>query len=324
MLTDEQYRRARRAYLQSRGQEVDRELLELLWRVASRFVRASGLPPVYSPTGRWDRDSAEELLGDWMVARLMKGQLKTILDQAATPGAFARLAEAALRKHAITRRERSQSANLFGRLRIMLPEDGELAVMHEAARDQDRAWGLRAWGGVRAVWTGDDKALASAAWGLGHFDTVKFKTDAKKLSHLLEADDLRRFVHRLLDALGRALTLGQIVRALELRFDLEPVGLTDLGEEADTVAAEQPAVADEAVARRAVIAVLGELTQRQVEVLHRMLGRMPMREIATELDVSLGTVATEWSKVTEVLRRVSDSEGAEHQLLLNILRDLLF
>lgn len=289
------------------------------------MVRAEGgLHPVFSPTGQWDKESEDELLGDWMASRLANGQLKALLEEAATSSAFARLAEAALRRHAISRRERSQAANLFDRLRAMLPEDEQLALMHDAARDQDTAWGLRSWDEVRPVWTGDDKALASAAWSLGHFDTITFKADAKKLSHLLEVDELRRFVHGLLEAVRASLTLTQIVRALELRFDLGPVALVELDERTEVAPPGELPVEDEATARRAAIAVLAELTPRQGGVLRLQLGRTPMRDIAAELGVSLGTVSSEWGKVTTVMRRISDAEDAHHAALLNVLRDVLF
>jgi DNA-binding CsgD family transcriptional regulator len=323
-MSEEQYRRARLAFIRSGGRDVDGALLALLRRVAVRFVRHGGLPPVYSPNGRWDADAEEEILADWMAARLVKGQLKAILDEAATPQSFARLAEACLRKHAINRREPSQTANLFNRLRKMLPVDDHLVQMQDAVRDQDKAWGLRSWDEVRVIWTGDERDLASAAWGLGEFATVAYQAGAKRLSHLLEADELTRFVHELLAAVGLPLTLAQIVRALERRFSLEPVVLEDLGDEANDLEAQQPSVSDEVAARQAALAAIGELTPRQVEVLRTQLGNASTRDISAELGVSVGTVSSEQKKISTVLRRISDSEDAGRVVLLNVLREMLF
>lgn len=321
-MTDAQYRGARSAFI--RTGRIDPGLLVLLRRVAQHFVRRGGMPPIYSPTGQWNAEAEQELLADWLEARLVKGQLARILHDAATPSAFARIAETALRRHAINRLERSQAGNLFVRLRKMLPEDNELVMVQGAVRDQDKAWGLASWGGPRSVWAGRDQDLVSAAWGLGHFDTVTYRDDARKLSPLLGSDDLRRFVHGMLAAVGSALTLSQFVRALVLRFELEPVALEQLSEESDQLRASDPPFDEQVAARQAAFAAIAELTRRQVEVLRWQLGRASTRDIAKELGISVGTVSSEQKTIGSVLRRVSDPEGASRVTLLNVLRDMLF
>ena len=149
-------------------------------------MRFSGLPPIYSPTGQWDDEAERDVVGDWIAARLLgTGQLAALLQQAATPGSFLRLGELYLRRHLINRLARSQAKNLHARVSDMLSDD---SVFEPASADGH--WQLA--GQPAQPWQGTDKELLAAAWRLGHFEVVRFRDDAKKLSHVLEADDLRR------------------------------------------------------------------------------------------------------------------------------------
>ena len=140
---------------------------------------------------------------------------------------------------------------------------------------------------------------------------------------MLERDELLRFVTGLIAAAGHGLTLSQIVRALVRRFDLEPSTEETLGETALQVPSSQDVVEDVHAARVAR-AVLAELTRRQSEVLRDQLRDLPVREIATSLGVSVGTVSNEQAAIRVVLARMSDPDGESRARLLNALRDLLF
>lgn len=314
-MTDERYDEIRQAFL-ARG-EFDPELLRLLRRAVSRLVRFSGLPPIYSPTGQWDDEAERDVVGDWIAARLLgTGQLAALLQQAATPGSFLRLGELYLRRHLINRLARSQAKNLHARVSDMLSDD---SIFEPASADGH--WQLV--GQPAQPWQGTDKELLAAAWRLGQFEVVRFRDDAKKLSHVLEADDLRRFVAGLLQQTGCALTLTQVVRALVLRFDLEPAGFEPL-EDHEEVLLAQVDIVDDVSAGRAARAVVAELTQRQVAILRCQLRDLNVRETATEVGVAIGTVSANQKVNAEVLSRLSDEEGASRGALLNALHDLLF
>jgi hypothetical protein len=314
-VTNERYEEIRQAFL-ARG-EFDPELLRLLRRAVSRLVRFGGLPPVYSPTGYWDDEAERDVLGDWIAARLLgSGQLAALLQQAATPGSFLRLGELYLRRHLINRLTRSQATNLHGRVRDMVAGDGDfepaVAEGHWQLADQSAE-----------PWQGTDKELLGAAWRLGHFEVVRFREDAKKLSHVLEADDLRRFVAGLLQQTGCALTPAHVVRALVLRFDLEPAGFEPL-EDHEEVLTTRVDIVDEISAAQAARAVVAELTQRQVAILRCQLRGLNVRETAAEVGVATGTVSAEQKVSAEILSRLNDEEGASCGALMNALGDLLF
>jgi DNA-binding CsgD family transcriptional regulator len=322
-MTDSEFRRARQGFL--RQGEISRDLLVLLRRVVKRLVLFGGLPPMYSPTGQWDFDAEEEMFADWLSERLLgTGQLAALLHSASRPGAFSRLAELYLRRHLINRLERSYASNLYGRLRELLPaETQQFAVLVPSGHEHDVVWTLA--GSMDAApWQGSEDELVSLAWGLGEFETIRYREDAKKLSPVLEHDELVRFVSELLTATGgQGLTLSQLVRVLVRRFDLEPVTQESLD-----LTENEPSVPDTVIddldAAELARAVLAELTSRGVDVLREWLRGLSVREIGDALELSAGTVSNEQATIRAVLGRMSDPDGKSHSNLLNALRDLLF
>lgn len=321
-MTDEIYRRLRRHAL-TRG-DIDANLLALLRQVVDRVIQFRGFPPQYSPTGQWDADAGDEILADWLETRLIRrGQLAAILHAAATAGSFMRVGEEDLRRHLINRLERSQAANLYGRVRGLLEADGApYVVMHPAARPQDTAWGPAS-EPVRRPWTGSDDDLVAHAWSLGAFDTIPYRDDARKLSPLLGRDELKRFVDGMMTATRCALTPSDLCRALVRRFNLEPADIEPVGEEAEQIPSPV-LVIDQAVDGELARAALFELRDRQVEVLREWLSNQTVRDIAKELRVSVGTVSAEQQAISAVLSRLADPDGDGQARLLNALRDALF
>jgi hypothetical protein len=306
-----------------RDGEIQRELVAFLRDVVRRLIRYGGLPPMYSPTGQWDEDAEDEIFADWLSARLIgTGQLAALLQRSGTSAAMARSAEAYLRRHLINRLERSHASNLYGRLRELLPNDPAFTVLVAAEREQDQLWTSAA-SDSTVVWQGNEDELVSLAWSLGEFETIRYREDAKKLSPILERDELVRFVDGLLVASGGALTLPQIVRVLVRRFDLEPATVETLGEEANQVQSPDTVIEDVEAAALAR-AVLAELSGRQVAVLRAWLQGSSVRETADALHLSSGTVSGEQGVVRALLSRISDPDGDSRTRLLNELGDLLF
>jgi DNA-binding NarL/FixJ family response regulator len=320
-MTDNEFRQSRIAFL--REGEISEDLVALLRRVVRRLVLFGGLPPMYSPTGRWDSDSEEDVFGDWMADRLIgTGQLAALLHRCSTPAAFSRLAESYLRRHLINGLERSYATNLYGRVRAMLHEEPEFSVLVASEREQDVVWSHVAQDDV-TPWQGDEELLVAHAWGMGEFETIRYRENAKKLSPVLEHDELLRFVSGLMTAAVHGLTLSQIVRVLVRRFDLAPI----TEESADEAVLELPSsqdVVEEVHAAQLARAALAEFTERQTAVLREWLRDLSVRDIAAALHLSVGTVSNEQAAISVVLSRVSDPDGESRASLLNALRDLLF
>ncbi len=313
-MTEDAYRRARAEFL--RCGEVDPDLLRLLRRAVSRLIRFGGLPPIYSPTGRWDQEAEREVLADWLAGSLLgSGQLAALLHQAAVPRSFLRLGELYLRRQLINRLSRRQATNLYPRVRSLL--EGDPAF--EAA-EYPGYWRLV--GGPTTPWRGSEVELVAAAWRLGDFQTIRYREDAKKLSPLLERSELARFLSGLLGEAKAALTLDQIMRTLVARFDLGDPAEVELGEAENT--RDDFDVVEQIAADAAARAAVAELSARQVEVLRRQLDDLTVREIAVELRVSVGTVSAEQRVIAETLGRLSSEQQNDRGELLNALRDLLF
>ena len=165
-MTDNEFRHARITFLQQG--DISHHLVALLRRVVRRLVLFGGLPPMYSPTGRWDSDSEEDVFGEWIVDRLLgKGQLAALVHQCSTASSFSRLAEVYLRRHLINQAERTHATNLFGRVREMLHDETVFAIAVGSDREQDIVWQLSSESNV-AAWQGDEEFLVAYAWGLGN------------------------------------------------------------------------------------------------------------------------------------------------------------
>jgi hypothetical protein len=321
-VTDSDFRQARLAFLADG--RVSEPLVILLRSVVRRMVAFGSLPPMYSPTGKWDEDAEDEVFADWVAARLVgTGQLAALMHQAGTARSFVRLAELYLRRHLINRLERSHATNLFGRLRALLPEEEDLfRVVAASEREQDVVWGLASQEAVR-LWGGSEERLMSLAWALGEFETVRYREDARKLSPVLERDELLRFVTGLMEAAAAGLTLAQIVRVIVRRFDLEPATIEGLGDEATAIPAADNVI-EQVEAAQLSVAALAELSGREVDVLRCQLLGLSVRDIAEQLGLSTGTVSNEQRVIGSVLSRLSDPDGQSRMELLNALRDLLF
>jgi DNA-directed RNA polymerase specialized sigma24 family protein len=104
---------------------------------------------------------------------------------------------------------------------------------------------------------------------------------------------------------------------------LEPVAVEAIGQDGAEIPGPDDVI-EAVAAKQLAVAVLAELTPRQVEVLSGQLQGMSVRAIAGELSVSVGTVAAEQGVIAAVLSRLSDPDGDSRRELLNALGNLLF
>jgi DNA-binding CsgD family transcriptional regulator len=307
-MTPEEYTRARAEVLT--GADPSPELLADCLQTARLMIRTSGLPAHYSPLGVWSEEAIEEAFADFTAARLFgRGQLLAMLQRAPARPVFRRMLETALRQDLIDRLERSQSANLYARISQLLADAGRYI---SSGSGPGRLWQLR--DGTAAPFTGDDRTLAALAWSLGEFTIIRYKPDARKLSPLLDSDELARFLDGLLAA--NAMDIAAICRALKLRFALDdPMQAEPLVPDiaADTIGADpQQAV----VQRETATAALAELTERQLQVLLGVERGESTRELAVHLHCSTGTISHERGRIAEMLARLGgDAPGVLKEIL---------
>lgn len=314
-MTDARLQELRRWLRQGR---LEPDLVDELKSVVARLVRLRLLPPSYAPYGQWDDEAAEELFASWYETRLLgRGHLQLLLDRARSAGAFRRLAEQSLRQHLLNQRARSQAQNLYWRVVELMESGDDFELVRDAARPQDRWWRRAA--SDASEWSGDDRRLAAEAFALGDFAIIRYRADAKKLSPLMDADELKRFVDGLLARVG-ALTPTLIMRALEQRFDLGAVSEEELTE-AVAPAAPAPDIGVDLALTDAARSVIAELTARQIEVL-RLSESATVDEMARALRCSVGTVHNEQRRIAATIER--SSEPDEREELLKKVADLLY
>jgi DNA-binding CsgD family transcriptional regulator len=307
----EEYRRARAEVLA--GAEPSPELLADCKQTARLMIKTSGLPTHYSPLGVWSEEAIEEAFADFAAERLLgRGQLLAMLQRAPAQPVFRRMLETALRQDLIDRLERSQSANLYARVNQLLADAGRYT---SSGSGPGRLWQLR--DGTAAPFTGDDRALAALAWSLGEFTIIRYKPDARKLSPLLDSNELTRFLDGLLAA--NATDIATICRALKLRFPLDdPAQAEPLAPDiaADTIGADP---LQTVMRREATTAALAELTGRQLQVLLGDDRGESTRELAVRLHCSTGTISHERGRIVEVLARL----GGDAPCVLKEILDAL-
>ena len=303
--------------------KLPEDLVAELRSVVRKLVRLRLLPPVFAPYGQWNDEAADEVFSSLYTELLLgRGHLQLLLYRSSTTGAFRRIAEQSLRQYLLNTCDRSQARNLFGRLVRMLEQDGDFVLARDANRPQDRWWRLATATGVTEWVSQDERALLGEAWALGEFAVIRYRADAKKLSQVLEADELKRFVVELLGRVGSALTPRLIMRVLEQRFDLGEVSYEKLEEEAEDLQTTSD-IADELASSEIARLVIAQLTPRQLEVLRRSDVAETIDSMAAALDCSVGTIVNEQKRVGDAITRMSETEG-ERQTLLKIVRDLVY
>jgi hypothetical protein len=309
-MTEAEYTRARAAVLA--GGDPPQELLEDCRRTVALLGRNSGLPAHYSPYGVWSDEAIDEILADWTAVRLIeRGQLLAMLQRAPVLRVFRRMAETSVRQHLIDGLKPSQAANLFDRVSRLLADDDRFT---SSGSGTGRLW--QAADGPATPFDGDDRRLLGVAWSLGEIHVIPQNLAARRLSPLLTAEDLDRFVAGMLGA--GTMTAGTIVRALRLRFGLSEDEIP--GELADALPAAIPRPEAAPLVAELVTATLAELTDRQARVLVGLSQDLTGRALAMQLGCSTGTISHERRRLEDLIQRL----GANAPEVLKQILDALF
>jgi hypothetical protein len=306
-----EYKQARAAVIA--GGDPPALLIDGCRETVKLLVRTAGLPTFYSPTGVWSDEAVEEVFADWMAFRLVgRGQLLAMLQRSPTMQVFRKMAQTSVRQHLVDGLRRSQSANLYERVEKLLANEPKFA---SAGSGPGRLWRLVE--GPETPFEGEDQTLLGVAWGLGDFTVIRYDIDAKKLSPLLDADSLDRFVTGMIQA--GAMTVGMIMRAMRMRFSLDDQSPpAEFDAEKHARAGGDPGA--EVLVADLVTATLSELTARQAKVLVGLVNDVPGRELAQQIGCSTGTISHEKAQITEILARL----GTDAPNVLKQVIDALF
>lgn len=306
-MTEAEYQAARASVLAREAPPA--ALIDECRRIVSLLVRTAGLPAHYSPYGVWSDEAIEEVLADWIEVRLIsRGQLLALMQRAPGLRVFRRMAETSVRQHLIDSLKRSQSSNLFDRVSRRLEDDARFEPMGSTY------WQLR--DEPAEPFVGDDRDLLAAAWSLGEFTVIRYEPDARKLSPLLDGDELGRFLSGMLKQ--GAMSIAMVMQALRMRFAIDDqapeatidpeLGGGDQGPEHEVLLADL------------VTATLAELTSRQSAVLVGLDQGLSGSELAGQLGCSTGTISYERRQIEGTLARL----GTDAPAVLKLVLDALF
>lgn len=316
MIDQQTYERIRRNY-REHG-EFSPDLYRLLMRLVAATAR-SGLPPALSPTGRWDQDGAAEAAHDWIEARLLRtNALLAAFDYAQKPRPFLRSLEQNFRHHLQNRRQGDELGNLLSRSSHLLRDDDRFDVFHDASRVSDRWWGLSEWTDPEP-WQGSDKALIAQAWALGPVQVFRYSSRVERASPVLATDELARFLEGLMGRLDKLLTIALLAVVYRHRFDLGTPPSLALDEQMDSEIAG-PAQPSASEVEEATIAVLAELSGRQVRALLLRAQEKTLEEIADAIGTSRGTADNELKRCGPVIDRYC-VDGVEREMILEKILD---
>jgi len=318
-MSESEYRRLRANLLA--GTDAPPELLNELRQVAERLVRSRMLPPRLAPYGVWNEEASEEVFQAWAAKRLFgRGDLRGIVARSGSGAVFRTLAERSLRQFLLNERARSEAQNLFGRVREQLQNDDAFRCFIESPRSQNAWWGLSAWEEPPAF-NDDERRLRLAAWSVENVTVIRYSASARKLSPLLDREELNRFLHGLFEALQALLTISHVMNGLRERLAL------DASETVPMEGAPEPSsaqdVAGELAIRETALLVIAELSSRQARVLLDTAAGRPLAAIGAALGCSAATVLNEQNRIGAVIRRMS-ADKEQQELLLKTVTDLLY
>jgi hypothetical protein len=309
-------------YLRLRGEyrasgQISDDLYRLLVRLVRGVVFHGGLPPAWSPMGKWDSEAAEEAAHGWITRRLLQtNALLAAFDHASAPLPFFRSLERNFRHYLANERERGEIDNLVSRAGRLLRDDDRFLDWIPQARPSDSWWGLAEWGDP-APYQGSEDDLVSAAWAVGEVAIFRYSHTVGRASPILATDKLGRFLAELLGRVGALLTLRLLAAVFRRRFDLDEPREVEAAEVVEAVGA--PDEPDEQVTLDAALGVVAELTPRQAEVLLRKHAGESLDAIAGALGVSRGTVDNELVRSGTIIDRHAADATTREAILEKVL-----
>lgn len=302
LLSEADFTRASAAV--ARG-EVTPELYAWLGRLVAVAQASRALAPSPLPDGRWDDPAAvAETVQAWLEESLLRGGLARAFDRCRGPRSLARYLERALRNWLVARSRRSSGPRLLERAGQLMAAEAEYRLVRDSPAVGERWWAL-ADRPEPELFAGSDEVVAAAAWGLGDFALLRYPS-SERSDPVLSTPDLRRFLHGLLERVGRALSGRHIDAALRARFAYayapESVPIEEARDLADGEAPWEAVEVDEA-ARLA----LARLSRRQLLILLERPDTT-LEQLAARFAVSRGTIDNEYRRGVFAVREASPSD----------------
>lgn len=313
LLSDQEHAQARQTF--ARGQ-LTPAAYAFLGRLLVAAEASSGLAPSAAVGGRWDTEGIEETRQAWLEESLLRGGLQSAFDRCATPRAFSRYLERALRNWLISRSRTAHGQRLLERARQLMSQEEEIFELFvDAPEPARRWWGLRGWTDP-PPWQQPESVLLAHAWALGDFAVMRFGPRATNHDPVLSTPDLLRFLSGLLERVEHLLSVSLIDGVLRSRFDLGQHAAESLEVAAEV--ADPADVADLTLVQEAADVAIVSMTGRQLGILRDRPGST-LEELATQYNSKRSTVDNEYRRALIVIREAAPAEELFEAVLEKVL-----
>jgi len=321
----------RAAYAES---GLNQELYDLIIRTVEQIIVRRRYPPTYSPYGRWDQDTYDDLAHEWTLQRLLRsGQLEHLLLNNETLSGFQHGLELSFIGFLLNQRQRTALENLYDRTAAILERDPRFQRVGDTTRKSEHLWGLAEWRGVDAF-AGDDAGLIGAGLEVECPPVIRYRPNARKHSPIISEPDLAEYLHALYTLLHATLRLSQLTTIFRYRFNLlesAPLRLDDArftseGEEFPQVELvdQGEQVEAQVLITEAVDSVLLDLTARQRQALHAYAHpNATLTVVAQQLGCSKSTVENEVRRAVTVIGQYADGAEEASQVYSRLLERLV-
>jgi RNA polymerase sigma factor (sigma-70 family) len=316
LLTDTEFTEAASAV---KTGEVTPALYAFIGRLVSAHVRGGSVAPTLSGSGSWSDEAVADATHDWLSEKLLTGALLLAFDRTATPQALARYLERAFRNWLRDKARARSWPRILLRSRQILEQDGRFTHFDDESNWMERRWGLADWAGPQRI--EDEQAVVRAVYSCPDLEIIR--ESGGRAEAILSTPDLERLLEHVVETVGGTITLAQLDRAFRHRFawafESAAVELDQAAED-ETPPVE---VASEALAREAALAVLADLTRRQLEMLRERAEGATLEQLAEIHGCSRGTADNELKRAAGTVRRYLANDEIQDRAL-EILLTLSF
>lgn len=292
--------------------EVTPALYAFIRRLVSAHLRSGVVSPTLSGSRSWTDEAVADATHDWLSEKLLTGALLLAFDRTATSQALARYLERAFRNWLRDKaRSRSWPRILLRSRQLFEQEEERFTPFDDATNWMERRWGLTGWTEPERI--EDEHAVIRAVYGAP--DLVIIRESSERAAAILSTPDLEQLLEHVLETVGGTITLAQLDRAFRSRFAWAfEASVVELDEAAEEETRSDEA-ASETSAKDAALAVLADLTERQLEMLRERADGATLEQLAELHGCSRGTADNELKRAAGAIRRhLADDEIQERAL----------
>jgi hypothetical protein len=240
-------------------QDVIGELITALLVDVVGSIAPTYPPGEYSPAGVWNVAAIDDVMQDWVMARLLeRGDLRVMISSARDVRALRAVLTRSLRQHLINSRRRTSATNLYTRM-IKALRGGAFAPVGSSRSPALQAWTLNKL--PHSAPAGPDIVSRMIKLAYGRTDAelgvVRYGPYSLKSSPILRDSQLHEFLKHLLAEADGYVTAAELFQVMRHRFNLVELPQREL----DELAADPGASVSLKVERRllasSVLAQLG-------------------------------------------------------------------